>query len=85
MEPLQLLAISFVLGVISHLLIKHPLWALVLPVAAVTTYNIYAMLSATYAGGGASMWPIAAFFMAITSFVGAGVGVFIVFILRKKK
>lgn len=31
------------------------------------------------------MWPIAAFFMAITSFVGAGVGVFIVFILRKKK
>ena len=84
MEPMHLFAISLVLGVISHTLIKHPLWAAVLPIAAVTMYDTVAMLSTTYVGGGASMWPIAVFFSAIFSAAGAALGVFAVYFLRKK-
>ena len=68
----------------SHLFIKHPFLAGALPVTAVTAYNIIVMLNAPYVGGGASMWPIAVFFIAIFSAVGAGLGVFIVFSLRKR-
>lgn len=84
MEPYQLVAISFVLGVISRFFIKHPVWAAALPVAAVTLYEVVTILVAPAASGGASMWPIAAFFIVMFSIAGAALGVFLVHLFQNK-
>lgn len=85
MSSPQIFLLSFVFGALLHLPIRQPMLAGVLAAAAITGYETVTILSASYAGGGASMWPIALFFVVAFSAAGAALGVFTVDVIRKRK
>ena len=85
MSLLQLFILASGLGALLHLLIRQPFLVIALTTVALTLYELVTILSAQYRGGGASMWPIAAFFVAVGSAAGAALGVFIVSTIRKIK
>lgn len=85
MSSPQIFLLSFIFGALLHLLIRQPILAGVLAAAAIIGYETFNMLSVSYAGGGASMWPIALFFVVAFTSAGAALGVFAVAVFRKRK
>ena len=85
MSSPQIFFLSFVFGALLHLPLRQPVLPVVLVIAAITIYEVASMLGALYTGGGASMWPIALFFVVVLSTAGATLGVLVVSIVRKRK
>lgn len=81
----QLFLSAMAIAALLHVPIRQPVLAAAITVVALTLYELTTMLSAAYPGGGASMWPIAMFFVVVFSMAGAAFGVFLVSAVRKRK
>jgi len=85
MSSPQIFLLSFFLGALVHLPLRQPILAVAVATSAITIYEIVSMLGASYAGGGASMWPIALFFVVAFSTAGATLGVLAISAIRNRK
>lgn len=85
MTLFQLFAFAIGASALLHLFIR-PRWLVIGATAIILTlYEIAAMRNALPTAGGASMWPIGAFFVLVSSAAGATIGAFMVSTIRKRK
>lgn len=76
---------SVVLGFLFCFLIEKQGLAVVLSAAIVLIYKAVALFNPPYTGGGASMWPVALFFVAFYAGAGSALGMVIANAVRKDK
>lgn len=81
----KLFLVSVVLGFLFCFLIAKQGLAVVLSTAAILIYKAVVLFNPPDAGGGASMWPLALFFVAVYAGAGSALGMVIAHAVRKGK
>lgn len=83
MEVPTLLVCAFLGGVILQLFVRQLPVSVSVPTVALSLWILFTELFQPYKGGGASMWPIALFFVAAYSAAAASAGALFVAAIRK--
>ncbi|NLD15751.1 MAG: hypothetical protein GX665_11810 [Gammaproteobacteria bacterium] len=85
MEIPVLLFLAFIGGVIGQLLSRKLLVSVIVPAAVLSLWILFAEILQPYKSGGASMWPIALFFITTYSAGAAYVGAFLIMEINKNR
>ena len=81
----MLITLAFFGGVILQILFRYKSISVAVPTIVLSLWVLFAVFFQPYKGGGASMWPIALFFVVIYSAGAALVGMLLVVIITKIK
>lgn len=80
-----LLMLAFLGGAMLQLFLRRLPVAIVIPSAALSLWILFTELLQPYKGGGASMWPIALFFIIVYSAGAATIGAVGVLVINKAR
>ena len=83
MDVPTIMVVAFFGGAIIQLLFRCLPVSIVVPAAALSLWILFTEFLQPYKGGGASMWPIALFFVITHSVIGAGGGAQLIAVITK--